>query len=313
MKQVKTLFALLLVLGTAVGFTAPAFAAGTVPPAPVKFVVLGDSIAAGSNMLFKSRAYAWIVARKMGWELNNYALGGSTSEDMLRQLKEDQTVRRSIGEADVIAVSVGGNDFLRAEELTTLITEGLLGDHRRGKQVVDNFRSVFDDIAAELRALNPDARLIMQTLYNPAFSLPSLYTAYDAVSVGINKVIYNYLDKQPDAYEVADVYGAFQGKNGLIFFDMTHPSAAGHKMVAAVLLDTINGTQTDMPPVFFGAADWFADMIEPALCRLDPIIFNESVFESIRPALWFIDNVFIEEFLNKLFFPVYIWIVKDWK
>ena len=311
MKHIKSVLALLLALALGVGFALPAFAQAA-PPASSKFVVLGDSIAAGSNILNKDNAYAWIIAKEMGWELSNYALGGSRSADLLQQLEEDQVVRKGISEADIIVVSIGGNDFLHAGDMTALITDGMLGDYTRAEPIWDGFRENYDGIVAEIRALNPGAALIVQTLYNAAFPLPSLYRAYDAAISGMNDIIYANHARQPDAYVIADVYSAFQEKSGLVSFDMTHPSAAGHGMIAAVLLDTINGTETEVPLVYGGALDWLVDTMEPALGLLDKVVTFKPVLMVMKPLLWLVDKVLIEWLMNTVMYSLYLRSAKTW-
>jgi lysophospholipase L1-like esterase len=309
MKHTKSLLALLLVLAIGAGLTLPAFAEATVP---VQFVVLGDSIADGSNMLNKDRAYAWIVAKEMGWELRNFALGGSRSADLLQQLREDQVVQQAVREADVINVSIGGNDFLHAEDLTALITDGMLGDISRAEPILDTFRDNLNGIITALHDLNPEATLVVQTLYNAAIPLPSLYQAYDAAMTRMNEVIRMNHAKQPDAYVITDVYTAFQGRSGLVSFDMTHPSAAGHEMIAAVLLDTLNGTQTEVPPVYGGMLDWLAEASKPALALLDKVVTFQPVLTALKPFLWLIDKVLIEWLMNEVLYDFYIRSAKNW-
>jgi len=255
----KRLFILLLALsltltvGLIWGFYRPvptvAFGEGA---AMKRFVVLGDSIAAGANMLNRNKAFPWIVAREKGYELSNLAHAGAVSEQLLQKLKEDEQARSRVREADIIAVSIGGNDILRpAQRKISLLGDWKRGDYTGAEPALAAFRSNFDGIIAELRALNPDALLIVQTLYNPALSgsaMPSLAETYDALVARLNGEIRASLAGQPGAFVIADVYTAFLGGSGLIYFDTFHPSAAGHRMIAAVMLDTLNETQTDVPP-----------------------------------------------------------------
>lgn len=256
-------------------------------PPPVKFVVLGDSIAAGSGVEDKKDAYAWLIAADKGYDLANFARGGDTSADLLRKVTEDEEIRQAVGAADIIAVSIGGNDLMHAEEVASMVIEGMLGEYGRIEPVLDTFRKNFAKIIAALRALNPDAMLIVQTLYNPAFPLPSLVEAYDTAIKGLNAVIHKYLAKHPGAYRIADVYAAFQGRNGLAFIDMTHPSAAGHAMIAAVLEGVIDGGKPQLPPAD-DALDLFVQLLQPVLALLDAVLVGgvlRIVYGALSPVL----------------------------
>jgi len=215
-----------------------------------QFVVLGDSIAAGANLREKQLAYAWIVAGEKGYTLTNFARSGTESCQLLQRLEKEKKVRQGVREADVIAVSIGGNDLLHADEALPLAASVLRGDYTWAQPVLEAFRSNFDRIVGELRALNPNALLIVQTIYHPSYAgspLPSLGEDYDALLSGLNDAIRGSLSEQPGTFVIADVDAAFQGQTGLIFIDMFHPSAAGHAVIADVLLDIINETENEMP------------------------------------------------------------------
>jgi len=236
----------------------------------VKFLVLGDSIAAGSGVYINSerRAYGPLVAAAKGYDLTNYGAGGDTSARMLQKVKENEHIRWAIRQADIIAVSIGGNDLMHAEDFNTLVIEGLLGDYDAIEPILAAYRENFAGIVEGIRALNPGALLIVQTLYNPAFPLPSLRKAYGAAIQGINAGIRDYLAAHPGAFVVADVYSAFEARRGAVFVDMTHPSGYGHSIIAAVLIATIDETPDQLPcvPGILEALLW---VFKPLLAILD--------------------------------------------
>jgi len=243
--------------------------------AQLNFVVLGDSIAAGSGAGDQSRAYAWIIAREKGYDLSNFGAGGDISADLLRKVTSDEMIRQGVREADIIAVSIGGNDMLHAEDgLPALVLRGLLGDYSLLEPIHKAFYENFAGIIDEIRALNPDAMLIVQTLYNSAFPLPSLRAAYAAGVGGINDGIYAYLAANKGAFIVADVYSAFEQRSGVVYIDMTHPSPAGHRLIANVIIDVIYGTQTPLPPI--GALDCLACAGRPLLALLDWVLVETA-------------------------------------
>ena len=256
-------------------------------PAQVKFLVLGDSIAAGSGVQDKKDAYAWLVAEAKGYELTNYGAGGDISADLLRKVTSDETIRAAIRAADIIEVSIGGNDLLHAEDFTSMVINGLLGDYAQLEPIMDEFRENFAGIIAGIRALNPDAMLIVQTLYNAAFPVPSLRKAYGEASQGINAGIYAYLAKNPDAFLLADVYAAFEPRSGVVFIDMTHPSSAGHAVIASVLLGVIDAAPAQLPPAN-AALDLLVRLLKPALTVLDWVLIGgvlRVVYGVLGPVL----------------------------
>jgi len=255
---------------------------------PVKFLVLGDSIAAGSGVQDKKDAYAWIVAEANGYDLTNYGAGGDISADLRRKVEKDGDIRKAIAGADIIAVSIGGNDLLHAEEgVAKLVIEGLLGDYSLIDPVIAQFRENFAAIIGGIRALNPKAMLIVQTLYNPAFPLPSLQKAYGTAIGGINEGIRDYLKRHKGAFLLADVYTAFEGRYGVVYIDMTHPSADGHAVIAAVLQGVIDAKEAQLP-LANGVLALLAKGFAPALWVLDKVLVGGAL-----RAVWAVAGLFV--------------------
>ena len=237
----KKCLSILLVLALVCALTATAVRAASFGPG-TKFVVLGDSISAGEGATEPAKAYARLIADAKGFELANYAVGGATSDDLLRLLEERPDAVQDIRDADIINLSIGGNDLLTANVITLVLRLLFLGDENAADEYIASFAENFAVIIPKIKALNPDALLIVQTLYNSMEGVPLVGGAYEAAIVKLNQVYWDYLDANPGAYELADVYAAFKGREGLVFRDRIHPSDAGHAMIDRVLTAMIDGT-----------------------------------------------------------------------
>ena len=254
--------------------------------APKKFVVLGDSIAEGASALLPCNQYAERVAREKGYALQNFARGGDTSHSLRHKVTEDESIRQAIREADIIEISIGGNDFYPS---MYLIATGLLGDigwmEPRGKALKENFFTAMD----EVRALNGDALVIVQTLYNPVFSFmpPSAHGMYAEGVVVINGAIREYLAAHPGAYRIADVCAAFEGRHGLVWLDMVHPNALGHGVIAAVVIAAIDDTPPPSPGIIDGVLDFLVMLLRPLILLADWGILGalRLVYEKM-PTVW---------------------------
>lgn len=74
------------------------------------YVALGDSITAGYGLAEGEESFPELVAQERGYELTNLASNdGVTSETLLGQLSDE-----SVASADVITITVGGNDLMGA-------------------------------------------------------------------------------------------------------------------------------------------------------------------------------------------------------
>ena len=78
------------------------------------YVALGDSIADGYGLAEDEQAFPELVAAERGYELKTVASSeGLTSADLLSQLS-DKNVAAQVASADVITITVGGNDLMGA-------------------------------------------------------------------------------------------------------------------------------------------------------------------------------------------------------
>ncbi|MDR1465327.1 MAG: GDSL-type esterase/lipase family protein [Oscillospiraceae bacterium] len=109
-------------------------------PAAGKFLVLGDSIAQGVGAICPDNAYASRVAREKGYELRNFGMGGDTSAALLRKVREDETIRQAVREADIVDISIGGNDFYPS---VSLVLNGLLGTGNGWNRAVPRCARIF--------------------------------------------------------------------------------------------------------------------------------------------------------------------------
>ena len=202
-------------------------------------------------------------------------------------MTEDEGIRQAIRNADIIDVSIGGNDFYPS---VYLIVTGLLGDtawmEPRRAALKENFFAAID----EIRALkNPKALLIVHTLYNPVFSFmpPTAHEMYAEVVGGINGVIRDYLAAHPGAYRIADVHATFEGRHGLVFADMVHPSDLGHGVIAEVVAAAIDGTPPPTPGMLDRALDIPVMLLKPLILLVDwGIVGALGLIRDRMPTVW---------------------------
>lgn len=217
-------------------------------PGAQKLVVLGDSIAFGEGASDPQKAFAPLLAASMGYELSNFGVQGLASAGLLEILTQDDAVRVAITHADIIDLSIGGNDLLQSTVISALL-KTLVNDFSMIDELLAAFTVNYSAIIAEIRSLNPDAMLIVQSLYNPMNGLFVVGSAYERVLALLNTCYADYLTANPGAYVIANVHDAFLSEEGLVARDRIHPSDAGHALIAAVLENTIHGTETVLPPL----------------------------------------------------------------
>lgn len=268
MKRLTKIVAVVLSLVMLCGVV-PAFAADAKPV----YVVIGDSIAAGTGLQAPDKnSYGALVAATNGYEYINYAIPGHTTKNLMKIITENEAAIADLERADIISMSIGGNNFLLGN-LPMLLMNGLKGDYSPIEKILEDFRVDFDIIVTRLRELNPDAVILLQTLYNPNYR-PYVREVYQAGVVRLNPVYRSY-DGQ-NGFHVIDVEPVFEGHKDYIARDSIHPNFNGHRVIAGLLLEKLNelGLGTATEPITTDAPETsnFFELI---------FIFFKSIFLSI--------------------------------
>lgn len=241
-----------------------------------EIVYLGDSIAEGilgaSPLgLRHEYAYANVLGRRNDFEYYNHSVSGHLTKDLLALLNNDLGYDGARGlilhvqEADIIHVSILGNDLLQDMSMNDVVLEAAQGLYTIIDGIAETAYENITGIVARIRELNPDATLIFQNVYNPLSenstlvdeeTRATLKEEYDTdpedfrqLGAGIldrlNGVLDRYLAEHPGAFIIADAQAEFdrifaedyeRGKD-LIYPDYIHPSNEGH----AVLADLTQG------------------------------------------------------------------------
>ena len=223
------------------------FSAAAVEDKP-NYVVLGDSIAYGAGLINSQRAvYGKIVADTDGFDYQNFAVPGHTTKDLMNRMKTAR-VRKAIEEADVISVSIGGNNFL-TDNLAMILYDGIVkNDLSRVEAILKVFVVDLDEIMSRIHAMNPKAVILLQTLYNPQTGYAG--EVYGQGAAMLNSAIKACAQKD-DKILLVDVGAKLTDSENDFARDRVHPSAAGNEKIAKAVLETLyrNGLGTKMEPV----------------------------------------------------------------
>lgn len=241
--------------------------------------VLGDSIATGYGLPDYTSGNNYSAPLSWGNLLGeeasryeNFSVDGRTSEELLAALKQPtDALKRSLKSADCVVVSIGGNDFLgrmmyavkyaaltdtemisallngefRAEmfgELSDRLLKAVVAEMRNAD--VDKTVSNIREITEKISRLNPNARIVLLTIYNP-FSehilLSGISDTAESVLSELNGKIAALADSSHNI-KIADVHAAF-ADNASQFTNINrldiHPSEAGHERIYELLCDII--------------------------------------------------------------------------
>lgn len=203
---------------------------------PLNYLLLGDSIAQGFGVYNKDKAcYGRIVADTNGYNYNNYGVNGLRTCDLIDQLAAPE-VAEAVEEADIISLSIGGNDFLQ-QNLPRIAVEVLADNYKIVNDIKEIFAENFAVIIGTIKELNPDVVILVQTLYNPMKFV--LGDFYGLATVRVNDAINEYLDENPDAFYLVDTAPVMENHPECVAVDTIHPSAVGNEAIARVILEKL--------------------------------------------------------------------------
>lgn len=204
------------------------------------YVVLGDSIAKGTGIENpQSDCFGSLVASHFGFDYYNFGVDGDIAQDLLNYL-DDSEVQNAIIKADYISISIGGNDYLQ-NNVVGLAAGAFKGDYSKIEMILDEFYPIFSSIISKLKGLSPSAEILVQNLYNPRTDITR--RPADKAIKKLNKRYEKYLEENPGAYKLVDIYTPM-GKNRENFAEDTiHPSEEGHRIIADEIIKAINNQQ----------------------------------------------------------------------
>ncbi len=234
MKKAKKIVSLLLALLMAFTLLIPVFA---FEEEKTKFVVLGDSIAQGYGLKnIKETAYGALISEANGYNYVNHAIGGHTTYNLNNRLQEPEVIE-DVEDADIIAVSIGGNNFLLGGMYEMIADAIFKGDYSKMDATGADFKENFIVAIERIKELNPDATLMIQTLYNPRNDY--LKEPYQYAIDIINTTYAEVLSSNPEAYVIVDVAAAFAEHGEYIQKDKIHPNELGHYVMACEYIEVL--------------------------------------------------------------------------
>ncbi|WP_423802019.1 SGNH/GDSL hydrolase family protein [Neobacillus sp. SAB-20_R2A] len=192
-------------------------------------VALGDSLTRGTGDE-TGKGYVGVLVdeikekTKKSVQLTNLGINGQRSDQLRNQVQEEE-VGRQIQKADVVLVTIGGNDLFRggqglmdfqAEDITAI-----------EKKYLDNLNFIF----TEIRKYNQTANVFFVGLYNPFIELNQ--------GKEMSKVVrkWNYDSAEISALfpkiVFVPTFDLFELKvNDYLYSDKFHPNQKGYRLIA---------------------------------------------------------------------------------
>jgi lysophospholipase L1-like esterase len=244
------------------------------PPTSLSYVALGDSLVTGTTgvsgtMTSYVHGFRSFLQNQYSVEvlLTSLAADGDASGHLLAKLGQSDFAA-TVAAADVITLAIGGNNVMPAARESGFWSI----DHAMAEAGTQAFENEYALIIARIRELNPNADLIVMTLYNPYNSAnqPTGYSGdtqlYQEAALYIDRInneILTHAHSGSGNYAVADVHAEFltygsRGKMGdITFFYPTyswwtwwfvkntrdpHPKQSGQNLMQSIHQDVFTST-----------------------------------------------------------------------
>lgn len=212
------------------------------------YVALGDSIATGTvapsmpNETPYIHAFRSYLAKETGRtvDMSDFSEDGDHTGHLLARLGgpaydgvgADQTMINQVSAADVITLSIGGNNLMSAAKYTTYVFFFFKVDYYDFDRIdtdkadagLEAFQEEFPLIIQRIRQYNSKAKIIVNDLYNPFNKTMDVGTTFEGnynlvesyfhrSGAGVNDVIRDECNSH-SGVEYAEVYAAFENYGG---------------------------------------------------------------------------------------------------
>jgi lysophospholipase L1-like esterase len=208
----------------------------------IHIIALGDSLTRGTGDESGKGYVGYVVDElqtktKQSIHVKNLAIKGHRSAGLASQLQQVE-VQRQIKQADIILMTIGGNDlFQSGEALSNFSLERI---NQAKADYLQNLNTIFKTI----RSLNPNAVVFYISLYNPFNDLKDAKMTsavvrewnFDSAEVAAN---YPNIIAVPtfDLFEL--------NVNDYLYSDKFHPNKEGYKLIGERVASLITFTEED--------------------------------------------------------------------
>ncbi|WP_449536623.1 GDSL-type esterase/lipase family protein [Ferdinandcohnia sp. Marseille-Q9671] len=209
-------------------------------PKDVKIAAIGDSLTKGVGDETKQGGYTSLLEGKLQLQkevksvtLQNYGVKGHKTTDLLNRL-QDKEVQAGIADADIIIITIGGNDIMKIVKENLL--ELSLGVFEKEQAKYENR---LHKVLEKIREHNSDGEIVLVGLYNPFGWFIDLSTEINTIvdnwNGGSKNILFQF--EHTKFVEVDDVFSV--SEENLLAEDEFHPNAKGYEIMSQRIFEAI--------------------------------------------------------------------------
>lgn len=215
----------------------------------IKVVVLGDSLTEGVGDPTNQGGYVPFLKELLEEykginkvEITNFGVKGHRSSQLLNRLEKVE-IQNSISDADIVLITIGGNDLLKvvSENITGLTVE----DFNKEKEVYSNN---LRKIVSKIQNINEHAVISLIGLYNPFSTVFIDIKELDQIISDWNQNSQSILAQYKNTLFI-DIADLFLGDiEALLHTDFFHPNRDGYELIAGRIFSVLEEQILDELP-----------------------------------------------------------------
>jgi lysophospholipase L1-like esterase len=202
-------------------------------PKDLHIVAAGDSLTQGVGDSTDSGGYIPYLGEHLESEktirnanFDNFGVRGNRTDQLLKRL-EEKNVQSSVEKADLIILTIGGNDLMKVvkENFSNLRLNQF---HNEKKIFADQLQEIFKVI----RSQNQQAPIVLVGLYNPFYNWFADVKEMNQIVDDWNRESNSIVEQDGNAYFV-DIHDIFlNSEENLLYTDYFHPNDRGYQLIA---------------------------------------------------------------------------------
>lgn len=206
----------------------------------IKIVGLGDSLTQGVGDELKKGGFLGRLSAKLPSfqgirtvEIGNEAKRGKRSDQLLFELQSGE-LTKSLKNADIIVMTIGGNDIMRVVKKDLFKLRVVTFQ----KELLE-FTKRYGEILFEIRMINPDSPIILLGLYNPFSIVTDQENEFDQILINWNQAINTSAQSDINACFVP-VDDLFNSNENMVYHtDFFHPNSKGYDHMTDRILESL--------------------------------------------------------------------------
>lgn len=147
------------------------------------YVAIGDSLTEGIGDQTNQGGFVPLLANTIGdiSDVNvvsqNFGVAGNTSTQIYKRMTKEKKIQTAIKKADVITITVGGNDVMKV-----IRTQLMNLTERSFDKPAQAYQKQLTEIFDFIRKYNPDAQVYVLGIYNPFYlNFPDITEMQDVI------------------------------------------------------------------------------------------------------------------------------------